>query len=88
MKNILIVSSSTDDRGSSLSFLKDIEDIKDPVVKDMMSNAIQKKNWESSDRKYWVYGGMCGGEMGYIFNDHLLPKLPLTIEHIIEYIIE
>lgn len=47
MKNILIVSTSRDNLGSAFSFLKDIEDVKDPIVKEIISNAIQKKKWKS-----------------------------------------
>jgi len=88
MKNILIVSTSRDNQGAAFSFIKDIEDIKDPIIKEMISNTICNKEWESVDEKYWAYGEMCGSNMGYIFNDYLLPDLPLTIEHIVEYIIE
>lgn len=87
MKNILISTNTRDNLGTSLSFVKDIDDITDPILKRMVINCISNIPWAFED--YWVgQSHMCGSDQGYIFNDfRLLTKdLPITIDHIVEYV--
>tara|TARA_R110000772_G_scaffold43995_5_gene101261 strand:- start:3569 stop:3832 length:264 start_codon:yes stop_codon:yes gene_type:complete len=86
MKNILIITNTRDNLGSSLSFVKDITDITDSVLREMIRNCINGTNWNRSDK--WVSDGMCGSDGGYIFNDYPLldTNLPIKVEHIVNYV--
>jgi len=88
MKNILITSTTRDNQGTAYSFIEDINDINDINIKRMISNCILGIEWESIDHKYWTTSGICGSDLGYIFNDHALftNMLPLTISHIVNYV--
>ena len=53
----------------------------------MVTKCLTVKSWESKNSEYWVYDGMCGSENhGYIFNDFSIGDLPITVEHIIDYV--
>lgn len=87
MKNILITSTCRDNQGTSLSFVKDINDIKDDLHRTMIINCINNIKWENG--YFWSSGdGMCGSENGYIFNNYVLfdKMLPITVEHIVDYV--
>lgn len=86
MKNILIITNTRDNLGSSLSFVKDITDITDSVLREMIRNCINGTNWNRSDK--WVSDSMCGSDGGYIFNDYPLldTNLPIKVEHIVNYV--
>ena len=89
MKNILITSTTRENQGTAYSFVKDINDIQDINIRTMVINCIRGIEWESTDHNYWTVHGMCGSERGgYIFNDYALftKMLPLTIDHIIDYV--
>jgi hypothetical protein len=86
MENILIVTSNKDDLGSSLSFVKDITDITDSVLREMIRNCINGTNWNRGDM--WTNDNMCGSDGGYIFGDYplLTTNLPIKVEHIVNYV--
>lgn len=87
MKNILITSTTRENQGTSLSFVKDINDITDPDLRELVIKCLTVKTWNKNG--YWVYDGTCGCDNGgYIFNDYVLLKknLPVTVEHIVEYL--
>lgn len=90
-KNILIVTTTRDNLGSHIAFIEDINNIQDPEIdndiKEMIINCLNGTSWEKND--LWVDGDMCGSDRGYIFggNSTLFNnKLPVTIEHIINYV--
>lgn len=76
MKNILIVTTSRDDAGPDISFWESIEDI-DPEYQEAVRNAILNNEPISDDEV---------GFGGYVFNQGHV-NLPITVEHIVEYII-
>ena len=43
MKNILIVTTCRDNQGSAFSFVKNIEDIKEPILKEMIDKCRKNK---------------------------------------------
>lgn len=84
MKNILIITTTRDNQGSSVSFVESIDDIVEDDLKEMIKHAIlETKDWEKDD--LWCVDGMCGSKRGYVFNDYPVKKLPITVEHIVDY---
>jgi len=85
-KNILIITASRDELGSSVSFVKDINDIQEPDYREMIINCINNNRWRNGD--LWVNNDMCGSDRGYIFNDYALfdENLPIKVEYIINYV--
>jgi len=50
MKNILIITTTRDNQGSAVSFVKSIDDIIETDLKEMIKHAIlETKNWEKDD---------------------------------------
>ena len=87
MKNILIITNTRDNLGSHVALIKDIEDIKNPDLKEMVLNSLNSVDYEKNG--FWSYGDTCGCEtLGYAFNDFSLfdKNLPITIEHIVNYV--
>lgn len=87
MNNILIITNTRDNLGSSVSFVKNINDIKDDNHREMIKCCINYDEFKEVDG-LWVEDGMCGSNGGYIFNDYVLfdKNLPVTIEHIVHYV--
>jgi|GEM_PF-6353621 len=88
MKNILIITFCRDNQTGDVSFIKDIEDIKDENLKEMIIHCINKDKWEKIvDRiSYWTVDGICGADVGYIFNDFSRFNCPITVEHIVNFV--
>ncbi len=86
MKNILIITTTRENQGCSVAFVKSIDDIVEEDLREMIKNAIEKKEWGSGD--LWSNYGRCGSDRGYVFSDYSPEKehYPLTVEHIVEYV--
>lgn len=86
MKNILIVTNTRDNLGSAFSFVKELCQIKNEHIRNMVEHCILNKNYEHAD--LWASHGMCGSDQGYIFNEYPLGDidLPLYVEHIVNYV--
>jgi len=86
MNNILIITTTRDNQGCSVAFVNSIDDIKEDDLREMIKQAIlETKNWQKDD--LWCIDGMCGSDRGYIFSDYrVYEKLPVTVEHIVEYV--
>ena len=78
MKNILIITTTRDNQGSAVSFVKSIDDIIETDLKEMIKHAIlETKNWEKDD--LWSVDGVCGSERGYIFNSYNMTPPVYTV---------
>ena len=87
IKNILIITNTRDNLGSAVSFIKDIDDIKDMDLKEMVLSCINNVDYDKNG--LWSSDDMCGSEnRGYAFDDFGLStnELPVTIEHIVNYV--
>ena len=83
-KNILVITNTRDNLGSHVALIKDIDDLKDATLKEMILNCLNNIEYENGE--YWSCDYMCGSESGYIFNDFTLSDFPVTIEHIVNYV--
>jgi hypothetical protein len=85
-KNILVITNTRDNLGSHVALIKDVDDIKDENLKEMILNCLNKIDYENDE--YWTSGDICGSDSGYVFNNFTLfeDKLPVTIEHIVNYV--
>lgn len=86
-KNILVITNTRDNLGSHVALIKDIDDLKEPNLKEMVLNCLNNVEYDNEDG-FWASGNMCGSESGYIFNKFTLfdTTLPVTIEHIVNYV--